>query len=76
MKIEHSNGTLSLLKGHSKGNRRALGHLGIQGTWVLGQPSTWGTRALGGHLDTQGTWALEHSGTLALGHSMLSGHFI
>ena len=76
MKIEHSNGTLSLLKGHSKGNRRALGHLGIQGTWELGHPSTWGTRSLGGHLDTQGTWALEHSGTLALGHSMLSGHFI
>ena len=76
MKIEHSNGTLSLLRGHSKGNLKALGHLGTQGTWALGHPSTWGTRALGGHLDTQGTWALEHSGALALGHSRLSGHFI
>ena len=68
MKIEHSNGTLSLLRGHSKGNRKALGHLG---TWAHKGLEHLGTQALEVLVHSEGTWTLKelgHLSTQALWH--------
>ena len=59
------------LDGHWKGTPRALrGHLGTQGTWLLGfsrHLGTWALKTLR-HFGTYGTWTLRHLDTWTLRH--------